>query len=215
MPTLVAKQCAVLVVDMQNDFCHREGHYGLCGNDISDFLSAIEPVSRLVSKARAAGATVGYTRLVYDKRAGSMEDRHVLKPRRWIPKGDRLRPGTWGAAVIDQLAALPGDIVIDKAGYSAFEGTDLEAQLRSRGITTIIVCGVVTYACVLATAFSAFDRGFDLVLASDATGSWSSTLASATSEIVDLLLGHAARIDEIDLSGQPSAGATVPRAAAS
>jgi len=215
MPTLVAKQCAVLVVDMQNDFCDREGHYGLCGNDISDFVAAIEPVSRLVGKARAAGATVGYTRLVYDKRAGSMEDRHVLKPRRWIPKGERLRPGTWGAAVIDRLAPLSGDIVVDKAGYSAFEGTDLEAQLRNRGVTTIIVCGVVTYACVLATAFTAFDRGFDVVLASDATGSWSSTLAAASSEIVDLLLGYAAGIDEIELSSQSPAYTTAHRAAVS
>jgi nicotinamidase-related amidase len=214
MPTLIAKHCAVLVVDMQNDFCHREGHYGRAGNNIASFVAAIEPVSRLIGKARDAGAAVAYTRLVYDKLAGSMEDRHVLKPRRWIPKGERLRPGTWGAAVIDELAPIPGDIVIDKAGYSAFESTDLETQLRSRGVTTIIVCGVVTYACVLATAFTAFDRGFDVVLVSDATGSWSDTLATASSEIVDLLLGHAARIDEIEFSNQPTANAAVLQSSA-
>lgn len=202
MPTLIAKQCAVLVVDMQNDFCDREGHYGRAGNDISSFVAAIEPVLLLLAKARAAGATVAYTRLVYDSAAGAIEDRHVIKPRRWIPRGQRLQSGSWGAAIVDRLAPEADDIVVDKAGYSAFEGTDLESRLRSRGVTTLIVCGVVTYACVLATAFAAFDRGFDVVLASDATGSWSNDLAKASSEIVDLLLGHAMRIDEIELSAK-------------
>jgi nicotinamidase-related amidase len=192
---------------MQNDFCHRDGHYARSGNDISSFSAAIEPVTQLIAKARNAGSSVAYTRLVYDEEAGAIEERHALKPRRWIPRGQRLRPGTWGAAISDQLTPAPGDIVIDKAGYSAFERTDLEQRLRERGVTTIILCGVVTYACVLATAFTAFDRGFDVVLASDATGSWSGDLARASSEIVDLLLGHAARIDEIELSGATSPNA--------
>lgn len=200
MPALIAKRCAVLVVDMQNDFCHRDGHYARSGNDISSFSAAIEPVSRLIAKARNAGSSIAYTRLVYDEKAGAIEERHALKPRRWIPRGQRLRPGTWGAAISDPLTPASDDIVIDKTGYSAFERTDLEQRLRERGVTTIILCGVVTYACVLATAFTAFDRGFDVVLASDATGSWSGDLARASSEIVDLLLGHAARIDEIELS---------------
>lgn len=214
MPTLIAKQCAVLVVDMQNDFCDREGHYGRAGQDVSGFVAAIEPVSLLIAKARAAGATVAYTRLVYDSAAGAMEDRHVLKPRRWIPRGQRLRPGTWGAAIVDRLAPAASDIVVDKAGYSAFERTDLEAQLRSRGVTTLIACGVVTYACVLASAFAAFDRGFDVILATDATGSWSRDLAAASSEIVDLLLGHAMRIDEVEFSA-PERQAPAGRAAQS
>jgi nicotinamidase-related amidase len=111
-----------------------------------------------------------------------------------------LQPNSWGAGIIDQLAPLAGDIVVDKAGYSAFDATDLEQRLRQRNIKTLIVCGVVTYACVLATSFAAFDRGFDVILARDATGTWSDALAGATSQIVDLLLGHSVSIDEITFS---------------
>jgi nicotinamidase-related amidase len=94
---------------------------------------------------------------------------------------------------------LDGEIVVDKVGYSAFDDTDLEAELRARGVTTLILAGVVTYACVLATGFSAFDRGFDVLLATEAVGSWNAQLGTGTSEIVDLLLGHALPGERIEL----------------
>ena len=201
-------RCAVLAVDMQNDFCHRDGHYGRAGEDVSRFEAAIEPVARLVGRARNAGATVAYTRLVYDPTVGAIEERHAIKPRHWIPKGRRLQRGTWGAAVVDALAPMPHDIVVDKSGYSAFEATDLETGLRQRGITTLVMCGVVTYACVLATAFAGFDKGFDVVLARDATGSWSDDLGDAAARIVDLLMGHSLSSDEIEFA---AAGRRAPR----
>lgn len=197
MVSVDPSECAVLAVDMQNDFCHRDGHYGHSGEDVSQFVATIEPVARLVAKARDVGATIAFTRLVYDPVAGAIEERHTIKPRHWIPKGRRLQPGTWGAAIIDVLAPSPDDIVIDKPAYSAFEATDLEAQLRKRGVTTLIICGVVTYACVLATAFSAFDKGFDVLLAQDATGSWNDELGEATTKIVDLLMGQSVSINDI------------------
>lgn len=197
MVSIDPSKCAVLAVDMQNDFCHRDGHYGRSGEDISRFVETIEPVARLVAKARDAGAAIAFTRLVYDPAAGAIEERHTIKPRHWIPKGRRLQPGSWGVAVVDALAPLPDDIVIDKPAYSAFEATDLEARLRQRGVTTLIICGVVTYACVLATAFAAFDKGFDIVLAKDATGSWNDELGDATTRIVDLLMGQSVPINDI------------------
>src|SRR5262249_24235689 len=109
-------------------------------------------------------------------------------------------PGTRGADVIDTIAPLRGEIVLDKAGYSAFEGTDLDLQLRARGIKTVIMAGVITYACVLATAFSAFDRDFDVVLATDAVGSWNDDLGAKTADIVDLLLGAAVPASEISFT---------------
>lgn len=191
--------CAVLAVDMQNDFCHRDGHYSRAGEDVSRF--AVAPATRLVGRARTAGATIAYTRLVYDPTVGAMQDRHAIKPRHWIPKGRRLEPGSWGAAIVDALAPLPQDVVVDKPGYSAFEGTDLESELRQRGVTTLVVCGVVTYACVLATAFAAFDKGFDVALARDATGSWSDDLGHTAARIIDLLMGQSLSSDEIEFAG--------------
>jgi nicotinamidase-related amidase len=189
---------ALIVVDMQNDFCSADGYYASVGRDISQLAACAAPVSALLARARQAGMTVAFTRLLYDEKHGSMEDRHTIRPRRWTASGKRLMPGTRGANVIDAIAPRNDEIILDKTGYSAFEGTGLEQQLRERKIKTVIMAGVVTYACVLATAFSAFDRGFDVILATDAVGSWKEDLGVKTADIVDLLLGVAVPASEIE-----------------
>ena len=188
--TLDPATTALVVVDLQNDFCTKGGYYEAAGKDVSALHAAVAPSIALLERARAAGLSVVFTRIVLDTSAGPTEERHRLRPKRWFSSGTRLVPGTWGAALVDRLAPEPGDLVVDKHGYSAFHGTDLEAHLQARGVRTLLLCGVVTYACVLATGFAAFDRGFDVVMAADATGSWVETLGPASSEIVDLLLGH-------------------------
>lgn len=197
--TFDAATTAVVLVDMQNDFCESKGFYATV-TDISGLQAAVEPCRRLLARARAAGATVVFTRLVHDADHGNVEQRHALKPKRWFSHGRRLVPGTWGVEIMDALAPLPGEIVVDKKRYSAFQGTTLEQDLRSRGVTTVLVAGVVTYCCVLSTAFGAFERDFDVVLVSDAAGSFFDSLGSATGEIVDLLLGQALPVDGIALT---------------
>jgi nicotinamidase-related amidase len=191
---------ALVIVDMQNDFCDADGYYCRAGRDVSVLAGAIEPVTALLARARDAGLTIVFTRLVHDMARGAMEERHELRPKRWTASGKRLLPGSWGAEVVAALRPLEGEIVIDKAGYSAFDDTGLEAELKRRNVKTLILCGVVTYACVLATGFSAFDRGFDVVLAQEAAGSWKPELGSATEEIVDLLLGHTVSTSEIEFA---------------
>lgn len=194
-----SRSTALVVVDMQNDFCSADGYYATIGRDISKLAASAPPLAALLTRARASGMTIVFTRLLHDPVRGAMEERHTIRPRRWTANGQRLLPGTRGADVIDGLAPRDGEIVIDKAGYSAFEGTDLERQLREHGIKTVIMAGVVTYACVLATAFSAFDRDFDVILATDAVGSWNDELGARTSDIVDLLLGVATTADDINI----------------
>lgn len=197
--TLDAATTAVVLVDMQNDFCEDKGYYAGV-RDIAGLQAAIEPCRRLLERARAAGATVVFTRLVYDADHGNVETRHKLKPKRWFSNGRRLEPNTWGVEVVDALKPLPGEIVVDKKRYSAFQGTTLEQDLRSRGITTVLVAGVVTYCCVLSTAFGAFERDFDVVLVGDAAGSFFDNLGSAAGEIVDLLMGRTLPVDSITLT---------------
>ena len=194
-----AASTALIVVDMQNDFCSPDGYYAMVGRDISKLAASAGPVAALVARARQAGMTIVFTRLLHDAVRGAMEERHVIRPRRWTASGKRLMPGTRGADVIDAIAPHDGDIVVDKVGYSAFEGTSLERELRGRGIRTVVMTGVVTYACVLATAFSAFDRDFDVILATDAVGSWNDELGSKTADIVDLLLGVAVPASAINI----------------
>jgi nicotinamidase-related amidase len=202
--TVDAAATALVVVDMQNDFCHPDGYYAHAGRDIAPLAAAIAPTRALLQRGRHAGLTVVFTRLVHDMQRGAMEERHVIRPRRWTASGKRLLPGSWGAEVIADLEPEDGEIVVDKTGYSAFDDTTLERDLRARGITTLILSGVVTYACVLATAFSAFDRGFDVLLATEAVGSWNAALGSGTTEIVDLLLGRAVAGDDITITPRPS-----------
>lgn len=189
---------ALVIVDMQNDFCSAGGYYAQSGRDISLLSAAIAPTSALLERARDCAMTIAFTRLVHDSAHGAMEERHRLKPRRWTSYGERLLPGSWGADVVDELCPRNGEIVIDKPGYSAFEHTDLELRLRERGVRTLLFAGVVTYACVLATAFSAFDRDFDVLLVSDAVGTWAANaLGPSTFEIVDLLLGSTVSAEQL------------------
>lgn len=188
---LRADTSAAVVVDMQNDFCHPEGYYAGAGRDVSALRAAVRPVRALIDRARRAGAPVVFTRLLHDRAEGAMEQRHRLVPRRWVAHGPRLQPGSWGARVVDELAPAPDELVVDKTGYSAFEGTGLEQWLRSRGVTTVLLAGVVGYACVLATGFGAFDRDLDVVVVTDAVASWDPALGGAAGSIVDLLLGYA------------------------
>jgi len=193
---------AFVIVDMQNDFCHADGYYARAGRNISQLAAATAPVARLLERARAVGLTVAFTRLVHDEARGAMEERHTIKPRLWTAHGKRLTPGTWGADVLDALRPAPGELIIDKYGFSAFDDTTLEKDLHERGIKTLLLAGVVTYACVLATGFAAFDRGFDVLLVKDAVGSWNDKLGASTSEMVDLLLGRAVTSDELNLSSK-------------
>jgi nicotinamidase-related amidase len=195
--TLDPTTTALVVIDMQNDFCDPGGFYARIGRDISAFAAVIAPIDAMATRARAAGMPVVFTRLVHDPVRGAMEERHALRPKRWTTTGKRLMPGSDGADVVAGLPVQDGDIVVDKSGYSAFAGTDLTAQLRARGIRTLMFCGVVTYACVLSSAFAAFDEDFDVVLLEDLSGTWDDTLGRGTGRIVDLLLGHTVPSDTI------------------
>lgn len=192
-----AAESALVVIDMQNDFCSERGYYAMAGRDISGLVAAIAPTAALLGRARQAGMSVVFTRLVYDPARGAMEERHRILPERWSASGERLVPGSWGADVIDALAPLPGEIVIDKHGYSAFEGTGLAHELQARGARTLLFSGVVTYACVLASAFAAFDAGFDVLVAREAVGTWVDRLGEATHDIVGYLLGRSLPSSEI------------------
>lgn len=183
---------ALVVVDMQNDFCSEGGYsHRALGRDVSSLARPTAPIAALIARARTASMPVVFTRLVHDEKRGAIEERHVLRPRRWVSSGRRYVDGTWGADVVAALQPREGDFIVNKVGYSAFEGTPLESHLRANGIRTVVLTGVVTYACVLSTAFSAFDRGFDVVVVSDAVGTLWDHLGDAALEMVDLLMGHA------------------------
>ncbi len=200
---------ALVMVDMQNDFCHEEGFYARAaerieplGLDPQFVIDAIPPMSSLLDAARRAGLFIVHTRIERDDSPDAVHLIHNVVAQTFgavadTPGGPALMPGTWGSAIHDSLAPLDGEYVVTKRSFSAFFGTDLETALRRRGIRTVILAGTITYACVLHTAFDANVRDLDVIVASDGTASWAPDLQAPTLRIVELILGGAASTGEL------------------
>jgi nicotinamidase-related amidase len=158
---LDSESAAVVVVDMQNGFCHPEGSLYAPGSE-----DAIEPVGEVVERAREADAAVVWTRDVHPPE--QFEDAHYYDEfDRW---GEHVLEGSWEADIVDELAPHEEDLVVVKHTYDAFYQTQLEGWLDSHGIDDLVVCGTLANVCVLHTASSAGLRDFRPVLVEDAVG---------------------------------------------
>lgn len=160
---------ALIIVDMQNGFCHAEGSFAQMGMDIEALTGAIPGCQRLVDLARTAGVPIIYTRYVYrsDYRDGGVLVDEILPA---LAEGKSLEEGSWDAAIVDDLEVQPGDFIVDKNRYSAFYGTRLEPMLTSMGIRDLVIAGVTTNMCVETTARDAGQRDYRVFVAGDACG---------------------------------------------
>jgi nicotinamidase-related amidase len=165
---------ALLVIDMQREFCDRRGYAARTGMAMDRLQAPIPQIARLIRAARLAQITVIYTR------EGHRPDLRDLSPAKRArsaaagapigsagPLGRRLIRGEAGHEIIDALEPRPGETVIDKPGYGAFYATDLELILRNRGISLLYFTGVTTDVCVHSTLREAVDRGFECITVSD------------------------------------------------
>jgi nicotinamidase-related amidase len=199
---------ALVVVDMQNDFCHPRGVFADGTWSIAAFTAAIEPNARLIARARAAGAAVIFTRILSETGASPHDAPNRIAPRLGFKrKRPAIVAGSWGGDIVDELQPLPGEAIIDKAGLSSFVDTDLDRVLKAKAIETVIITGVVTYACVLATAFGARDHGYNVLMVKDAVGSFWADLSDPVFKIVDLLMGYALTSDHIQFRAEAAAAA--------
>ena len=158
------QRCAVIVIDMQNDFCAKDGYFDRTGAD----LSVIEPMTdRLIpfiGSARRAGAMVIFVRSQYDPVYLSEAQRERRRRIGWdIPL---CRHGTWGFDFY-RVAPLAEELIVTKHRFDAFYNTDLELILNSNGRRDLIFAGVATNVCVETSLRNAFIRDFGTVLLSD------------------------------------------------
>jgi len=152
---------AVVVVDMQNGFCHPDGSLYAPPSE-----EAIEPCAQLVERARGAGVQVVYTRDVHPPE--QFEDAHYYDEfARW---GEHVLEGSWEAEIVDGLTVREADHVVEKHTYDAFQETELDGWLAARNIRNLVFCGTLANVCVLHTAGSAGLRDYRPVLVEDAVG---------------------------------------------
>jgi len=157
---------ALLVVDMQNGFCHPEGSFARIGMGLEGADTAVRNAAMAVAQARRAALPVVFTRHLY--RPGRADEGRSLKHNSPALAGiDGLNAGTWDAEVVDELGCGRGDLIVDKVRFDAFQWTSLEPLLRGLDVAELVVCGVVTNICVETTVRSAFMRDFPVTLLAD------------------------------------------------
>jgi nicotinamidase-related amidase len=178
---LAARHTALLIIDMQKDFCLSGYGAQRAGRDIGAAQTAIPAIAVMLAAARKSGVRVAH--VGFSTLSGHRSDSGpwlAQRRRSTFSADDLCITGSEGAEFVDELAPAPGEWVVPKHRYSAFSGTDLDMLLRSRGIRTIIVTGVSTNACVESTLRAGFELDYYICVPPDCVGSWDRALHEAT-----------------------------------
>ena len=179
-PMLAPSRTALVIIDVQEDFLSPEGPAGEWGVDFGLLEPPLARIEALIPAARAAGVVPVFVRVVTRPETDSTA-LTLLHRRKGRPDGSvaLCRAGTKGADYY-RIRPAAGDIEIEKALYSSFVGTDLDAQLRARGIDTLVVTGFTTDCCVDCTVRDAFHLDYHVFVASDACAAYDAELHDAT-----------------------------------
>jgi nicotinamidase-related amidase len=176
--SLVAGKTALIVIDMQRDFLLPGGFGSSLGNDVDQLAKVVPPLAALIAAAREAGIMVIHTREGHEpdladcppaKLVRGAPSKRIGDPGKY---GRILIRGEYGHDIVDELAPIDGEVVIDKPGKGAFYATALQDILVEAGITQLLMTGVTTEVCVHTTTREANDRGYECLVISDCVGSY-------------------------------------------
>jgi ureidoacrylate peracid hydrolase len=193
---------ALLVIDMQNDFCATGGLVSRDGRDISQAQQMAARLPAFIDAARAAGVLVVFIRCLYTT------ETNVYLSDVWLEQAARKREGgytripvccdgEWNGAFYGDLQPKKGDVVVTKHRYSAFHNTDLDLVLRSNGVRSVILTGVVTNVCVETTAREAFVRDYYVVAVEDGCAAYVAADHVQSMSNIDRFFGQVAQTHEI------------------
>ncbi len=157
---------ALVLVDLQNDFIHPKGAYARAGQGAEDIAALPARLKPVIDALRKAGGVVVSTQftLVPGRDGEPLIAKHLKALRPFLARGD-FAPGSWGQALVDELA--PAEFSVEKVAYSAFYMSRLEFVLRRAGIDRLVFAGIVTNGGVAATLRDAHVREFETILLSD------------------------------------------------
>ncbi len=195
------RHAALVLVDVQNDFCAEGGAMHREGRDLSLVKAMIPRLERLVEAARAAQVPLIWIRCVYNTGPN-----HYLSEV-WLEQAERRRngayvrypvcePGEWNGDFF-QVRPLADEVIVTKHRYGAFESTDLDLVLRSRKIRSVIITGVATNVCCETAARQAFMKDYYVVFTSDCTATFSQAQHDATLFNIDQFFGEVASSEQV------------------
>jgi nicotinamidase-related amidase len=188
---LTPENTALMIIDMQVDFCGEGGLSTVAGMDMHEMRAPIEPIARVLAAARRFSMTVIYTREGHRNDGADLTGVKRFRSRLGgagvgdaSPIGRILIRGEPGHAIIPELAPQAQEPIVDKVGSGCFYGTEVEHMLRNRGIRNLIFVGVTTECCVHSSLREASDRGFDNLLLEDCTAGTTPQLKQAAVDII-------------------------------
>ncbi len=203
------EHCAILLVDVQNDFCAEGGAMQREGNDLSLVQDMVPRLERFVEGARAAGVRCVWIKNVYNTGP------NFYLSEAWLEQAARTRNGLYVKHPVCEAGEWNGDFykirpqaneaIVIKHRFGAFESTDLDLVLRSQGIRAVIMTGIATNVCVETTARQAFLRDYYVVFTSDCTATYSQRAHDGTLENIEHFFGQVVTSDEIMACWQPAA----------
>ena len=185
---LTARKNALVIIDVQNEFCHPDGPFARKGMDMRIIDEMLSPLKRLISAAHKYGVPVVFVRNVEDSATDS--EAWTLRPdgdERTV-NGMICRRGSWGAEFYG-ITPQPDDTVVEKHRFSAFVNTPLDTVLRARKIDVLVLAGVASNVCVESTARHAVMLDYHVVLAEDACASWDRAAHDMTMQNTRCFLG--------------------------
>jgi ureidoacrylate peracid hydrolase len=201
------EHCAILIVDVQNDFCAEGGAMHREGRDLMLVKRMVPRLAQLVTAARAAKAKCIWIRNVYNTGA------NWYLSEVWLEHAHRRRQGAYVSIPVCEpdawngdfyeIRPLPDEVIVTKHRYGAFESSDLDLVLRSQGIRTVVMTGVATNVCVETTARQAFLRDYYVVFTSDCTATYSQPEHDATLRNIDAFFGQVVSAEEIQACWEP------------
>lgn len=216
MPTLAAarpfpydfpkERLGLVVIDMQRDFVEPGGFGDSLGNDVMRLQAIVSIVAKLIDGFRRNGLPVIHTRECHKPDLSDCPPAKRLRGNPSLrigddgPMGRVLIAGEPGAAIVPELAPLPGEAVIEKPGKGSFYGTDLGPTLQRLGLTHLAFAGVTTEVCVQTTMREANDRGYTCLLVEDATESYFAEFKAATLQMIraqGAIVGWTATTDQL------------------